>query len=208
VASLVSKKALVVGAGRGFGRGVADAFSVAGAHVVAVARTPIPTAGIQKTSRDINFVFADAADPVVAGSLLSTHQPDIVALVGGATPLLRPIHHQTWETFSLNWNVDVRMVFNWLREILLLPLNSGSTVIVTGSIAEQVGSPLSGSYAGSKRTVRFLADNAQQESTRSRLGISVVTVLPTLTPATQLDHEAKGQTNYCTVSCTIPGTSG
>jgi hypothetical protein len=77
-------------------------------------------------------------------------------------------------------------MFNWLREILLLPLSPGTRVIATGSMAEHVGSPLSGGYAGSKRTVRFLADYAQEQSTRSHLGISVVTVLPTLSPATQL----------------------
>jgi hypothetical protein len=53
-------------------------------------------------------------------------------------------------------------------------------------MAEQVGSPLSGGYAGSKRTIRFLSDYAQQESGRRGLGISVVCVLPTLTPATEL----------------------
>lgn len=186
MAGLSQRKAIVVGASRGFGRGVAEAFAAAGARVIAVARSAGDPKSLQQATDGISCVFADAADPVVAGSLLSSHEPDIVALVAGATPLLRPFHHHTWETFSLNWNVDVRLVFNWLREILLLPLKPGTTVIVTGSMAEQVGSPLSGGYAGSKRTVRFLADYAQQESTRRQLGISVFAVVPTLSPATHL----------------------
>jgi len=54
--------------------------------------------------------------------LLERHDPDVVPLIAGASPLLRPLHHHTWETFSANWHTDVRMAFHWLREALLLPL--------------------------------------------------------------------------------------
>lgn len=184
--SLHGKTAMVVGASRGLGLGVAQAFSAAGASVVAIARGTAAASREGPSDGSMQFIHADATDPVVAGTLLAVHQPDVLALVAGATPLLRPFHHHTWETFSRNWEVDVRIAFNWLREVVLLPLRAGSRVIVTGSMAEQVGSPLSGGYAGSKRTIRFLADYAQQESQRSGLGIDFVCVLPTLTPVTEL----------------------
>jgi NAD(P)-dependent dehydrogenase (short-subunit alcohol dehydrogenase family) len=186
--ALQGQTAMVVGASRGLGLGIAQAFSAAGASVVAIARGSVGDRG----RGSVQFIQADATDPVIAGTLLAVHQPDILALVAGATQLLRPFHHHTWETFSRNWDVDVRIAFNWLREVLLLPLRAGSRVIVTGSMAEQVGSPLSGGYAGSKRTVRFLADYAQQQSERSGLGIAFVCVLPTLTPATELGRLSTG----------------
>ena len=97
---------------------------------------------------------ADAADPVVAGKLIAEHRPYVLALVAGAAPLLRQIHLHTWETFSTNWQSDVRITFHWLREALLLPLQLGSRVIVMSSGAVLMGSPLSGGYAGAKATQR------------------------------------------------------
>ena len=176
---LEDKVALVVGASRGFGEGIAQAFAEAGATVIGVARHP---------ARGV--LVADATDPVVAGKLMSEHRPDVLALVAGAAPLLRPIHLHTWETFSANWQSDVRMTFHWLREALLLPLEQGSRVIVMSSGAAVMGSPLSGGYAGAKATQRFLAAYAAQESKRLQLGIGISAVLPRLTPATELGRPA------------------
>ncbi len=44
-----------------------------------------------------------------------------------------PLQHQTWETFSVNWQTDVRIAFHWLREALLKPLRPGSRVVVISS---------------------------------------------------------------------------
>lgn len=184
--SLDGKTAIVVGGSRGLGRGITEAFLAAGATVVVVARNPEPLSEASATNPLLQLVAADAADPIVAGTVLGTRRPDVVALVAGATPLLRPIHHHTWETFSVNWSVDVRMAFHWLREALLLPLQSGARVIVMSSGAAVMGSPLSGGYAGAKATERFLAEYAGQESKRLGLGIGVTAVLPRLTPATEL----------------------
>jgi NAD(P)-dependent dehydrogenase (short-subunit alcohol dehydrogenase family) len=172
---LADKVALVVGASRGLGQGIAQAFTEAGATVIGVARHAAP-----------GVIAADATDPVVAGKLIADHRPDVLALVAGAAPLLRPIHLHTWETFSTNWHSDVRMTFHWLREALLLPLQSGSRVIVMSSGAAVMGSPLSGGYAGAKATQRFVAAYAAQESKRLKLGIGISAVLPRLTPATEL----------------------
>jgi len=176
---LLDKVALVVGASRGLGLGIANAFTEEGAAVIGVARNPAP-----------GVVAADAADPVVAGNLIAEHRPDVLALVAGAAPLLHPIHLHTWETFSVNWHSDVRMTFRWLREALLLPLREGSRVIVMSSGAALMGSPLSGGYAGAKATQRFVAAYASQESKRLKLGIGITAVLPRLTPATELGRPA------------------
>ena len=48
------------------------------------------------------------------------------------------------------------------------------------------GSPLNGGYAGAKATIRFVIAYAAEESTRAGLGIRFVSVLPRLTPATDL----------------------
>jgi NAD(P)-dependent dehydrogenase (short-subunit alcohol dehydrogenase family) len=75
---------------------------------------------------------------------------------------------------------------------------SGTTALVTGasrgfgraiaisSGAAVNGSPLSGGYAGAKATIRFIASYAATESGRNAPGIRFTSVLPQLTPETDL----------------------
>jgi NAD(P)-dependent dehydrogenase (short-subunit alcohol dehydrogenase family) len=179
--------ALVTGASRGFGRGIATALSGAGAQVVGVARDRCALEELgAELGESFTAVPADAADPVVAGELIDKFRPGVLVLNAGATPLPRPIQHHTWQTFSRNWDVDVQHVFHWVREALLAPLAPGSIVITLSSGAAVRGSPLSGGYAGAKAAIRWLTSYAAEESERQALGIRFVSLLPQLTPATAL----------------------
>ena len=188
--NLSGKTALVVGASRGLGHGIATAASQAGASVVAVARStttfPEPAGG----AGSIQAVLADAADSSVPGSLLDRFDPQILVLVAGASPLMRPLQHHTWETFSANWDTDVRIAFHWLREALLKPLRPGSRVVIVSSGAALAGSPLSGGYAGAKATQRFISGYAQEEAARAGLGITFTALMPRITPLTELGRPA------------------
>jgi NAD(P)-dependent dehydrogenase (short-subunit alcohol dehydrogenase family) len=179
--------ALVTGASRGFGRGIAAALSGAGAQVVGVARSG---GALEELRAELGESFtpvpADATDPMVAGELIDKYRPGVLVLNAGATPLPRPIQHHTWETFSRNWDVDVAHVFHWTREALLAPLAPGSTVVTLSSGAAVFGSPLSGGYAGAKAAIRWLTSYAADESKRAGTGIRFVSLLPQLTPATAL----------------------
>ena len=175
--TLTGSTAIVTGASRGFGRGIAAALAAAGAHVVGVARS----------SADVT---ADTADPATAHRLIDEYQPRTVVLCAGAAPQMSPLHEHTWESFSQNWNVDVAQAFHWTRYALQRPLAPGSTVIAISSGAAINGSPLSGGYAGAKATVKLITDYAAIESQLAGLGIEFVSVLPQLTPATQLGAKA------------------
>jgi NAD(P)-dependent dehydrogenase (short-subunit alcohol dehydrogenase family) len=188
---LSGSTALVTGASRGFGRGVAIALAGAGANVIGVARDRAALEEVRGLIGDgFTPVAADAADPVVAGKLTDAYHPRVLVLAAGVAPLSRPLHRQTWETFSSTWNVDVRQAFHWLREALLRPLAPGSVVIAFSSGAALRGSPLSGGYAGAKAAIRFLTAYAASEAERDGLGIRFVSVLPQLTPATALGAAA------------------
>jgi NAD(P)-dependent dehydrogenase (short-subunit alcohol dehydrogenase family) len=179
--------AVVTGASRGFGRAIAIALAKHGSHVVGVARDRARLEELHAQLGDtFTSVSADATDPVVARQLLDQYRPRTLVLNAGAAPLTRPVHRHTWQTFSRNWDVDVQHVFNWTREALLLPLQPGSTVIAISSGAAVNGSPLSGGYAGAKATIRFIASYAAAESGRNALGIRFTSVLPQLTPETDL----------------------
>ena len=182
MSDLSGRTTVVVGASRGLGRGIARAFAEAGAPVVAVARTAPALAELAATAGNIRTEIADAADATVAGRLLDQYEPEVLLLVAGANPEMRPLQHQTWETFSVNWNTDVKIAFTWLREALLKPLPPGSRVVVVSSGAAINGSPASGGYAGAKATQRFIAAYAQEESRRAGLDITVTTVMPRMSP--------------------------
>ena len=182
MSDLSGRTTVVVGASRGLGRGIAHAFAEAGAPVVAVARTAPALAELAASGGNIRTEIADAADATVAGRLLDQYEPEVLILVAGANPEMRPLQHQTWETFSVNWNTDVKIAFTWLREALLKPLPPGSRVVVVSSGAAINGSPASGGYAGAKATQRFIAAYAQEESRRAGLDITVTTVMPRMSP--------------------------
>ena len=131
---LAGTTALVTGASRGFGRGIATALSRAGAQVVGVARDRGQLADLRaELGGSFTPVPADAADPVVAGQLIDAYRPTVLVLNAGATPLPRPIHHHTWQTFSRNWEVDVQHVFHFTREALLAPLAPVTSAVVPAS---------------------------------------------------------------------------
>jgi len=73
--------ALVTGASRGFGRAIASALHAAGAEVVAVGRNGELLASLRDELGDtVTTVVADAADPVVAGTLIEQYRPDTLVL--------------------------------------------------------------------------------------------------------------------------------
>ena len=150
-----NKTILVVGASRGLGHGIVIAVAEAGATVVAVSRS---AAEFPNPGGSVKLECVDAAQEGVAATLLDRYDPEVMVLAAGAAPSMRPLQDQTWETFSVNWQTDVRIAFEWLREALRKPLRPGSRVIVisSGAVLNPNGSPLSGGYAGAKATQRLI----------------------------------------------------
>src|SRR3954452_20384502 len=157
-------------------------------------RTCLATAMAQPVTGtgSVQVEVADAGDATVPARLIDRYEPQAIILVAGATMHLRPLHQQTWETFSVNWETDVGIAFRWLREALLTPLRPGSRVVVfsSGAAVNPNGSPLSGGYAGTKATQRLITAYAQQEAERAGLGITFTAVLPKFAPETAVGRTA------------------
>jgi NAD(P)-dependent dehydrogenase (short-subunit alcohol dehydrogenase family) len=130
VQDLSGTTAIVTGASRGFGRATAVALYQAGAQVIGVAQHK---ADLDEVREQLGEAFvpmaADAADPDLPRQLMARYQPQTVVLNAGAAPHTAPIGEHTWETFSINWDVDVKQVFHFVKESLSAPLKPGSVVV-------------------------------------------------------------------------------
>jgi NAD(P)-dependent dehydrogenase (short-subunit alcohol dehydrogenase family) len=175
--------AVVTGASRGFGRAIAAALVATGAGVVGVARDEQALDGVRAELGDrFTPVVGDATDEALAERVIREHRPGLLVLNAGATPHMAPVHEQTWETFSRNWDVDARHAFTWTKAALREPLAPGSVVLAMSSGAALAGSPLSGGYAGAKAAIRYIRGYAADESTRAGLDIRFLALLPQLAP--------------------------
>jgi NAD(P)-dependent dehydrogenase (short-subunit alcohol dehydrogenase family) len=175
---LINKIALVTGGSRGLGRGIVEALTAEGAQVWTMARDANQLDRLKQEIGGVQTWVADVADPRIASQALREIRPDILVLNAGAAPHMAPIHEQSWEQFGRVWETDVKATFTFGKEALLMPLASGSVVVIVSSGAAIGGSPLSGGYAGAKRMQWFLAQYLQQESDTLNLGLRFVALLP------------------------------
>ena len=175
---LNGKTAIVTGGSRGLGQGIVRALAAEGATVWAIARDPERLDMLKHEIDGVQTLAADVTDPQTAPQTLRQTHPNILVLNAGATPTMAPVHKQSWEEFARIWETDVKATFYFGREALLQPLAPGSTVVIISSGAAIGGSPLSGGYAGAKRTQWFLAQYLQNEANSLKLGIRFVALLP------------------------------
>ena len=188
---LDGKVAVVVGGSRGIGQGIVRALAAEGASVWALARDAERLEQLKREVDGVQTLVADVTDPQTAPQTLGATRPDILVLNAGARPFLAPIHQQSWEQFSRNWETDVRMTFAFGKEALTLPLAPGSVVVIVSSGAAIGGSEISGGYAGAKRMQWFLAHYLQGESDALNRGIRFVALVPKqIIGATELGHAA------------------
>ena len=156
-----------------------------------------------KARLGVSIIAGDATDPMLAESVLRNVRPSVLVLNAGATPEMARLHEQTWESFSKNWNTDVKAAFHWIQAALRLPLDRDSRVLISSSGAAIEGSPLSGGYAGAKRMIWLMAGYANGVANDLNLGIRFqALVLRQIVGATELGRAAaeayarrKGVTN-------------
>ncbi len=175
--TLEGQKAVVTGGSRGLGLGIVEALVAQRARVTVVARDPERLAKVSKRL-GVDVVRGDVTDEAIARGVLRDVRPSVLVLNAGTTPPMGPLHEVTWENFSRAWDVDVRAGFHWLQEAIRLPLPRGSRVIIGSSGAALNGSPLSGSYAGAKRMLWFMADYANDVAKGLDLDIRFQAIVP------------------------------
>jgi NAD(P)-dependent dehydrogenase (short-subunit alcohol dehydrogenase family) len=181
--------AIVTGGSRGYGRGIAEALAASGMRVVAVARDRERLAALaRETGGRVEVIEADVTDAVAAARIVQRERPRVLVLNAGAMPVMRATRFQSWETFSVNLEVDVKGAFLWAREALALPLDKGSSIFIVSSTAADSDNPEISGYAMAKAALGRLSVSLATEA--QPFDIRVRCLFPVLTTETDLGREA------------------
>jgi NAD(P)-dependent dehydrogenase (short-subunit alcohol dehydrogenase family) len=176
--TLTGKSVVVLGASGSVGTVLVRRFVTENAHVLAVARNRSRLDMLARDMSGVDVLELDATSEDAPAHVFRALPPDILIVCGGATPPTGPIHELSWTQFSANWESDVKMAFLFSRAGLTKPLAPGSVVVLISAGAALGGSPISGGFAGAKRTQMFIASYSQKESDRLRLGIRFMALAP------------------------------
>lgn len=199
--SLRNKNMVVIGGSRGVGRRVVEAGVREGANVLAVARQEEFLRRLAQEVPGTKVLALDARDEDASRRVFDALLPDILVVGGGAFPPSAPLYEQSWQEFAVNWESDVKIAFHFCKAALLRPLLAGASVVLISSGAALAGSPLTGGYAGAKRTQIFVANYSQKESDRLGLGLRFLSVAPRIIPETEIGRRAvAGYSNYLGMS--------
>ncbi len=135
---LTDKVAIVTGASRGIGRGIALAYAEAGAHIVAAARTPETLEALAKEVRGLGrralAIPCDASrceelDALVRGAMDEFGRIDVVVNNAGGSPPT-PALQQTDDGFEAAFRFNVTSAFHLSREAIPHMVKSGVGAIV------------------------------------------------------------------------------
>ena len=174
--NLGGTRAVVTGGTRGLGLGIVESLTARGAEVTAIGRDAARALGAREAGASVRV--GDAADPDLIKQTIAEVRPSILILNAGAVPVMAELDDQTWESFGVVWENDVKGGFVGIQAALKRPLSPGSRVLIASSGAAIVGAPLSGSYAGAKRMLWFMAQYANELSAERNLGITFQVLSP------------------------------
>jgi NAD(P)-dependent dehydrogenase (short-subunit alcohol dehydrogenase family) len=195
------KNVVVIGGSRGVGRRIAETALHSGARVLAVARQEAPLRELEQQLPGIRILSLDATAEDAPQKVFGILQPDILIICGGAFPPAAPLYELSWQEFARNWEADTKIAFHFCKAALTRPLPPGTSAIVVSSGAALAGSPISGGYAGAKRTQIFIANYSQKESDRLGLGLRFSALAPRIMPDTELGkHAVAGYSHYLGIS--------
>jgi NAD(P)-dependent dehydrogenase (short-subunit alcohol dehydrogenase family) len=192
---------IVIGGSRGLGRGIVESAACNGGRVLAVARQLEPLRQLARQVPGIEVLSLDATVNEAPSRVFDVMVPTVLVLCAGAYPPIAPLHTQSWEEFAVNWQTDVKIAFTFCKAALSRPLATGASVVLIASAAAVGGSPITGGYAGAKRTQMFIANYSQKESDRLGLGLRFMTLAPRIIPDTDLgNHAVAGYSRYLGIS--------
>jgi NAD(P)-dependent dehydrogenase (short-subunit alcohol dehydrogenase family) len=190
--------ALITGAGRGFGRGIALAFARGGMRVAVVARTATDLDETASVASSFGVealpLPADVRDPEQVGAVVGEVQGrfgriDVLVNCAGAPANETPFGELTWDGWRQTLDVDVRGAFNLCQRVLpLMSERRGGMILNVASSAAWAAYEQLVSYAPGKAAL--VAFSRCLDAYAAPSGVAVHCLCPTLTPETSLGRQA------------------
>jgi len=175
--------ALVTGASRGIGAAIAQRLASEGAKVIvnyagSQEKAEQVVEAIQSNGGEAVAIQADVSNPEEVKALFIqaiVHFKKVDVLVNNAGVMItKPVNHTTNEDFDHQFNVNVKGVFNTLREAYTKLEDNGSIINLSTTVNRLI-LPTYGVYAATKSAVEQLTRVFSKEIGR---GINVNTVAP------------------------------
>jgi 7-alpha-hydroxysteroid dehydrogenase len=171
--SLHGKVAIVTGAGKGIGAGIAKAFAEAGADVVLASRTESDlnevAAAVAKAGRKALVVPTDVMELEQLANLVEKTMAEfgridiLVNNAGGFPP--KPASHTSVQQFEEAFRFNVSTAFELSRVCAPLMVESagGGAILNISSVAGQYPAPCFSAYGTAKGALSFLTKELAQE---------------------------------------------
>jgi NAD(P)-dependent dehydrogenase (short-subunit alcohol dehydrogenase family) len=183
--------AIVTGASRGLGAGIARKLAETGRPVVLAARDPRALEAVASTVRErggealavtTDVTDADSVGRLVATTLERFGAIDLVVNNAGARPLIGTLDAMTWDAWRRNIDVDVHGAFNVIRAAAPhLRRQPAATLVNVAAGAVAAASPGHVSYSPAQ--VALVSLSRCVGSWLAPSGVAVHCLCPEITPA-------------------------